>query len=108
MSQDSSITAAAKGSAASAGRPRPAAPAEPEDGIGVVVYRTPGGWRVGGDELPDLVNAMAFADLLSRGMAPSARPRGREPQSEQTRAQAEQNQSEQTQSDMAHVGSSWQ
>jgi len=40
---------------------------------------------------------MVFADLLSGGMASSARPRAREPQSEQTQAQSEQTQSEQAQ-----------
>jgi hypothetical protein len=30
-----------------------------------VVRRTPGGWRVGADELPDLICAMVLADLLA-------------------------------------------
>jgi hypothetical protein len=37
-------------------------PAIPED---AVARRTPTGWRVGGEELPDLTSAMVFADLLA-------------------------------------------
>jgi hypothetical protein len=36
-----------------------------EDLAGTAVYRTASGWRVGEEELPDLVNAMALADLLA-------------------------------------------
>jgi ANTAR domain len=32
---------------------------------GPAVYRTAGGWRVGEEELPDLVSAMVLADLLA-------------------------------------------
>ena len=38
------------------------------------VYRTPGGWRVGDEELPDLVSAMVFADLLVSELPSAARP----------------------------------
>jgi len=40
------------------------------------VYRTAGGWRVGEEELPDLVSAMVFADLLVSELPSSTRPRG--------------------------------
>jgi hypothetical protein len=40
----------------------------------VTVYRTAAGWRVGGEELPDLVSAMVFADLLANDLPSSARP----------------------------------
>jgi hypothetical protein len=39
-----------------------------------VVYRTPHGWRVGGEDLPDLVSAMVFADLLVSELPSPARP----------------------------------
>ena len=38
------------------------------------VYRTAAGWRVGDEELPDLVSAMVFADLLVSELPSSARP----------------------------------
>ncbi len=38
------------------------------------VYRTASGWRVGEEELPDLVSAMVFADLLVSELPSSARP----------------------------------
>jgi ANTAR domain len=41
---------------------------------GRAVYRTAGGWRVGEEELPDLVSAMALADLLTEGLPPAAPP----------------------------------
>ncbi len=49
-----------------------------------VVRRTPAGWRVGGDEVPDLVSAMVLADLLTgesgtrvpRAQAPGRAPEG--------------------------------
>jgi len=63
MAQDHSQTAT-----------RPQSPA-PEAGSGAaetslpipdaVLRRTPGGWRVGADELPDLTCAMVLADLLA-------------------------------------------
>ena len=53
----------------------PAGPAVSRDGV-AVVYRTPGGWRVGDDELPDLVNAIVLADLLAGELPSAARPRG--------------------------------
>ncbi len=37
------------------------------------VYRTAAGWRVGDEELPDLVSAMVFADLLVSELPSSAR-----------------------------------
>lgn len=36
-----------------------------------MIRRTPGGWRVGGDELPDLTSAMVLADLLAAELPPS-------------------------------------
>ncbi|MDS1272556.1 ANTAR domain-containing protein [Lipingzhangella sp. LS1_29] len=40
-----------------------------------VVRRTPDGWRVGEDDLPDLLNAMVLADLLGAGQdSPGSRP----------------------------------
>lgn len=45
------------------GLPR-AAPGQP-DGPQVVVVRGDRGWRVGNDELPDLVSAIVLADLLA-------------------------------------------
>lgn len=38
-----------------------------------MIRRTPGGWRVGGDEVGDLTSAMVLADLLA---AESPRPAG--------------------------------
>jgi ANTAR domain len=38
------------------------------------VHRTASGWRVGEEELPDLVSAMVFADLLVSELPSSARP----------------------------------
>jgi len=38
------------------------------------VYRTAGGWRVGQEDLPDLVSAMVFADLLTGELPPATRP----------------------------------
>lgn len=40
----------------------------------LVIRRTPGGWRVGGDELPDLTSAMVFADLLAADVGGDPRP----------------------------------
>jgi ANTAR domain len=40
----------------------------------MAVYRTPAGWRVGDEELPDLVSAMVFADLLANDLPSPARP----------------------------------
>lgn len=40
-----------------------------------MIRRTPGGWRVGGDEVPDLTSAMVLADLLA---AELPRPSGAE------------------------------
>jgi hypothetical protein len=40
----------------------------------VAVYRTRAGWRVGDEELPDLVSAMVFADLLVSELPAAARP----------------------------------
>lgn len=48
-----------------------------------VVRRTPTGWRVGGDEVPDLVSAMVLADLLtgeSGARVPRAQAPGRAPE----------------------------
>lgn len=45
-----------------------------DDAAGVAVYRTAGGWRVGQEELPDLVNAMTLADLLAGETPAPARP----------------------------------
>ena len=43
----------------------PADQACAEAGAEAVVRRTKDGWRVGGDELPDLTSAMVLADLLA-------------------------------------------
>jgi len=40
-------------------------PGPSEDPADAAVYRTAGGWRVGEEEMPDLVSAMALADLLA-------------------------------------------
>ncbi len=40
----------------------------------VVLRRTPSGWRVGGDELPDMTSAMVLADLLASDLTPAPRP----------------------------------
>lgn len=40
----------------------------------MAVYRTAGGWRVGGEELPDLVSAMTLADLLIGEIPAPPRP----------------------------------
>jgi len=98
MSRDSSITAAAEGSAAPASAAGSAVPTAPDDGSGVVVYRTRQGWRVGEDELPDLVNAMVFADLLAGDLPSSTRPRGHQSELAQSeRASPEHGQSEKAQ-----------
>jgi hypothetical protein len=39
-----------------------------------VVRRTPDGWRVGGDELPDLTCAMVLADLLAAELPTDIQP----------------------------------
>jgi ANTAR domain len=43
-------------------------------GTGTAVYRTAGGWRVGEDDLPDLISAMVFADLLTDELPSATRP----------------------------------
>ena len=76
-------------------RPHPPARPQTADGLGgrekaaassgagqegspeAAVYRTPGGWRVGDEELPDLVSAMVFADLLVSELPSSAKPTAR-------------------------------
>jgi ANTAR domain len=47
--------------------PEPQAGPEAADGTadGAIVRRTKDGWRVGGDDLPDLTSAMILADLLA-------------------------------------------
>lgn len=40
----------------------------------VVLRRTPTGWSVGPDELPDITSAMALADLLAQDLSPAPRP----------------------------------
>ncbi len=40
----------------------------------VVLRRTPSGWRVGDDELPDMTSAMVLADLLDADLSPAPRP----------------------------------
>jgi hypothetical protein len=64
----------ATGDAEPAGEPTGPAFASPED---AVVRRTRDGWRVGGEEVPDLTCAMVLADLLAAdmpadGQAPAA------------------------------------
>jgi ANTAR domain len=54
------------------GDPSPgAAAAMPDE---AVVRRTPDGWRVGGDELPDLTCAMVLADLLAAELPTDIQP----------------------------------
>jgi ANTAR domain len=81
MSRDSSQTAAAEmspslhdngGSGATRGPDGPPGPSE--NPAGPAVYRTASGWRVGEEDLPDLVNAMALADLLAGERTPPAPP----------------------------------
>ena len=45
-----------------------------EDPTGVVIRRTPDGWRVGSDGESDLTTAMVLADLLQQDLAPGGRP----------------------------------
>ena len=45
-----------------------------EDTGGVVIRRTPDGWRVGDGTENELVTAMVLADLLQEDLAPGARP----------------------------------
>ncbi len=47
---------------------------EQETRARTAVYRTSAGWRVGDEELPDLVSAMVFADLLANDLPSPARP----------------------------------
>lgn len=57
-----------------------------DESTGVVIRRTPDGWRVGGDAEQDLTTAMVLADLLQEDLAPAGRPqRGDEPQDEVAR-----------------------
>lgn len=59
-----------------------AAPARPDAQHVVTVRRTGSGWRVGDEELPDLISAMILADLLAPGLAGPGRPvpgQGEEP-----------------------------
>jgi hypothetical protein len=44
------------------------------DGAGPVVRRTPEGWRVGGDDLPDLTCAMVLADLIAAELPTQIQP----------------------------------
>jgi hypothetical protein len=44
------------------------------DAAGVVIRRTPAGWRVGDDGGDDLTTAMVLADLLQADLVPSGRP----------------------------------
>lgn len=44
------------------------------DAAGVVIRRTPDGWRVGDTDDDDLTAAMVLADLLQDDLAPGARP----------------------------------
>lgn len=37
----------------------------------LLIRRTPGGWRVGGDEISDLTSAMVLADLLAAELPPA-------------------------------------
>lgn len=72
MNQEGSVTAAADGHL---GIGVPAEQAEPAAATGApMVYRTPTGWRVGGEDLPDLVCAMVLADLLAEDLPPAGRP----------------------------------
>jgi ANTAR domain len=59
------------------GQPRPDAPGDDliAGGDGeAVVRRTRDGWRVGGDEVPDLTSAMILADLLAAEQGGAAAP----------------------------------
>jgi ANTAR domain len=48
--------------------------AVPAPGPDAVVRRTPDGWRVGDDELPDLTSAMVLADLLAAELPTEIQP----------------------------------
>ncbi len=62
---------------------RPAAePAAGEQPDEAVVRRTKDGWRVGGDEVPDLTSAMVLADLLAAEHGVAAGPAARKPPAE--------------------------
>jgi hypothetical protein len=79
MDQEGNRTAAVEGSPGDPGTSRGAQPVAPSRAAGsaggdaatAAVYRTPSGWRVGDEELPDLLSAMILADLLV-GERPSA------------------------------------
>jgi len=45
----------------------------------LVIRRTPGGWRVGGDEVSDLTSAMVLADLLAAELPPATKDDVRPP-----------------------------
>jgi ANTAR domain len=76
MRKDRTEMAAGTQAAGAGNDPRPGdAPGE----LGVtpdeaVVRRTPDGWRVGGDELPDLTCAMVLADLLAAELPTDVQP----------------------------------
>jgi hypothetical protein len=59
-----------------AARPDPAAGEQLDE---AVVRRTKDGWRVGGDEVPDLTSAMVLADLLAAEQGAAAGPAARKP-----------------------------
>ena len=57
----------------------------------LVIRRTPDGWAVGGDDVPDLTSAMVLADLLAAemprepGAEPPQRPAADAPEAERLR-----------------------
>jgi ANTAR domain len=68
-----------------AARPEPAPGEQPGE---AVVRRTKDGWRVGGDEVPDLTSAMVLADLLAAEQGGTDGPALRKPPAEATAGEA--------------------
>jgi ANTAR domain len=68
-----------------AARPDPAPGEQPDE---AVVRRTKDGWRVGGDEVPDLTSAMVLADLLAAEQGSADGPAARKPPAEATAGEA--------------------
>lgn len=101
MNQEGSITAAADGHL---GIGVPAEQAEPAAATGApMVYRTPTGWRVGGEDLPDLVCAMVLADLLAEDLPAADRPWADRPAAERMPAGAQTERLEVTVAQLQHA-----
>ncbi|MGH3273525.1 MAG: ANTAR domain-containing protein [Streptosporangiaceae bacterium] len=60
----------------------------PDPGNEAVVRRTKDGWRVGGDDVPDLTSAMILADLLAAEQGVQDRPAVSKPPCEQAAGEA--------------------